>query len=738
MRRPFLASLALAACAVDLSLPTAPSGPPPRPTIAGFAPTAAYTGTKVRITGNGFPPEADSIVVRFSSAATARPDAVAANGSWLEVRVPDGAFSGAIRITTPGGQADSAGSFTYLGPGRLRRGGITARASVKHHLEAVPLATAGTVGLIANGVGWVAQADGARVRSHDAAYVFGLAPLPDGSDFLFLGGLGADGPACEGTTLARFNDGQPVAVACLPHTVVEDAPDQLVIDPTSQRVLVTSWSRIWAVDRRTTPPAVRRWAGDGRSAWRSPSWVGGDRFVVGEGAALRAIDFTSGPADHLLLEAPDGAERAYTATRGTLLAASVEGRLHLLDTTTWPPTRVASLDMLGVFGPLAFSRDGTHVAVSDLPTGEVMAFVDVAARPLRQVGIARLPVPGAPASGPDATFYVGMNTGWAVLSLEGRLLGSWNVPADLSPPRLALDARRDSAGAPLLITHSRLFGTTFAFDPATLSPLGTLSTGRLHSLAGSVGKTALYAERNGRVERNDDAAQGAYTLPEGSWTGTPRIDLDDDGGLLLLRSSNDAGGQTIRLLDTSTVWTPDLQPPHVDLDEPVLASRLDAGRLVVVTTHQVRVLDATSSGPLPSVGPGDASDEPLVAAGISRALVVVLLEGTDGVPRVRLHDPTDGTRLADWPLPSGVGPISGLIPEVDGVIVSPGGLRAWWLADLGEGRQIASIAIDPQTLAVSALFPMPVSSAATELFGSPNGETLVVLDRTNDLLQLVQ
>ncbi|MBZ5680773.1 MAG: hypothetical protein LAO24_11785 [Acidobacteriia bacterium] len=77
-----------------------------KPVISGFTPTSGPVGTVVTINGSGL---GQALVVKFGS-TRARPNIV--SNSQVTAKVPNGAVSGKITITTPGGTATSAGVFT--------------------------------------------------------------------------------------------------------------------------------------------------------------------------------------------------------------------------------------------------------------------------------------------------------------------------------------------------------------------------------------------------------------------------------------------------------------------------------------------------------------------------------------------------------------------------------------------------------------------------------------------------
>jgi len=88
-----------------------PQTAPSPPTIAGFTPTSGPPGTSVTISGSGFISVSD---VRFgaTSATSFTVDSVA----QVTAVVPPGATSGPVTVTTSGGTAMSAESFTVTTP----------------------------------------------------------------------------------------------------------------------------------------------------------------------------------------------------------------------------------------------------------------------------------------------------------------------------------------------------------------------------------------------------------------------------------------------------------------------------------------------------------------------------------------------------------------------------------------------------------------------------------------------
>src|SRR5207237_1248076 len=80
------------------------------PTITGFTPASGPVGTSVTISGTNF---TGTTGVAFNGAsATFTVDAATS----IQTTVPTGAMTGTISVTTPGGTATSAGSFTVINP----------------------------------------------------------------------------------------------------------------------------------------------------------------------------------------------------------------------------------------------------------------------------------------------------------------------------------------------------------------------------------------------------------------------------------------------------------------------------------------------------------------------------------------------------------------------------------------------------------------------------------------------
>ena len=96
---------------IDVSDPAAPFlfTVIPAPTVSGFLPASGPVGTSVTITGADL---ADATAVSFNGAAATSFTVV--SGAQITATVPEGAATGPITVTTPGGTGTSATSFTVI------------------------------------------------------------------------------------------------------------------------------------------------------------------------------------------------------------------------------------------------------------------------------------------------------------------------------------------------------------------------------------------------------------------------------------------------------------------------------------------------------------------------------------------------------------------------------------------------------------------------------------------------
>jgi hypothetical protein len=92
--------------ATATALPIPSPAPRPAPTISSFTPTTGWPGSSVTVTGSGF---AGTTAVSFNGTAAGF---TVTSGTQLTASVPSAATTGPISVTTAGGIASSASSFT--------------------------------------------------------------------------------------------------------------------------------------------------------------------------------------------------------------------------------------------------------------------------------------------------------------------------------------------------------------------------------------------------------------------------------------------------------------------------------------------------------------------------------------------------------------------------------------------------------------------------------------------------
>jgi len=167
--------------------PTPTPTPIPTPAVTSFTPTSGLVGTAVTLTGTGFT-GATKVAFHGTSAATFSVN----SATKMTATVPSGATTGPIAVTTPGGSAASAASFTVvfrpkvtlklsgLTSGAIRLGRrVTAKGTV------TPTRLAGSKVKLTvqkkRGARWVTVKRVARTISASGAYSWKYKPVRKGA-----------------------------------------------------------------------------------------------------------------------------------------------------------------------------------------------------------------------------------------------------------------------------------------------------------------------------------------------------------------------------------------------------------------------------------------------------------------------------------------------------------------------------------------------------------------------------
>lgn len=745
----WLPLLLLAACeALTSPLPAPPARV--RPEVARFAPAHGVPGERVEVFGAGFRSGAK---VRFGDRGETTPAEVDAGGGRLLVVVPEDAASGAISVIVEGVEARSAEPFTFDGLDRLRHARLGRSADLRVPVtKVVPVADYGGFALLAakpwataifsgHGVPWIPVQD-----------VVDVAASEDGGRLLLLDADRGGARPCAG--IAGHLSLVPVPLSSgSARRICIGAPDQADLDPVALAVsgdglhaLVLAGSHAWLVDLSVQPAVSTLIVNEGVLDWTAAAWAGGTRFVMGEGADVRVVDWSENPpllAEPVVL-ADVSASIETLATGGRRLAVGTFlGRVHLYDLEEWPPALVATVDTL-VTDPvtsMAISDDGRRLVVSQ--AGEArLAMWDLRATLPVTLGAVELERPAHVATAPNGLFVAGMHGGVALVSQEtGRLLERRRLKADLTPPVLRTYPRPDKPAERVVAIGSITFNRVVHLDPVTLDLLEQLEPVRggdevLSTIASNAASSALYLQRRNRLHRTDptDGArelEDAWEIPSDTIVVSNGA-LSPDGRVLSLRAVKGAKGE-LRLLDTTRTWA-DLDPPALPANEATYASCDDTICAVVDDTSWALYDRAAAlAGEVRRIGDAPAplqGDDRLFFGRLSaRGL---LLADRAHLWRV---DRTTGARQA-----LGAWPSDALPPATwrEAAVLSPGGRRLYWIDHSYEPPRLRAVAFDAGTWLPQGEPPaLPLPNGAESLLPSPDGERLYVLDYADDRVWLV-
>lgn len=145
---------------------------PPPPIITGLSPDSGRLGTEVTITGANFMSNPASNSVRFNGVSA---NVVVATPTRIQTKVPTGATTGSITVTTVGGQALSPGDFRVIHPGRFwevtESGTGSSLASVTWlGTQFVAVGATGTILTSPDGLAWTPRSSGTTNRLNGLAW----------------------------------------------------------------------------------------------------------------------------------------------------------------------------------------------------------------------------------------------------------------------------------------------------------------------------------------------------------------------------------------------------------------------------------------------------------------------------------------------------------------------------------------------------------------------------------------
>lgn len=756
-------------------MPQAPVG---APAVDGFSPAHAFAGSRIAVRGRALGRRADSVEVQFGSGGRVRPASLDVDGSRLEVVVPEDARSGPLVVSTEAGRAASAAEFVFDGAGRLRRGRVAARARLSPPAAAAfPLEPSGDLLVLVRGSALVLSDRTGATRLLPVEAPQAAVPAAGGTRAVVLATesepAGCVGSACtrSASTLrlldaARLAAGDPASPLGRV-TVSEDRPGTetagaaLAANPDGSRALLVAPGRAWVADLEQGRLLARH-DNEASDSWIGAAFAGGGTFLLAEADAIRPVDDTGGaPGEAFplpgLAQAGDAVSALAARPDGQVAAGTLQGRIVLLDAASWPPTVRRVLEP-GEGGPsprpmvssLAFSDDGRRLAAVQ-PFMQRVSTFDAAAdgRPL---GAATLERPGEVVSGREVFFAAALGS-VALLSQEsGVWAGAVSLRAEIRSPRL----RRAACGAnaperPVIEVARRTFHDIVRLDPDTLellacrAPLLPRDAPPVDELAALPQAGMLYLRAGSQVRRvgpgDERPAADYYALAASSLQAGRHLAVSPDGGAVLLETgpADGTGVDRVAVLDPAAVWFPGMDAPVFRIDGESLVAALDdgAGHLVLAGSQTIRVLESKAARHgeekrlYDDLRPGS-----ILAAGLSVGRVFVV-SVRSGDRHLDVLDPAAG-KLAE----------GGVLPQLPlyatDLLPSPGGRRLWWLDWGPAGRDLVSLAVDPETGGVGEPDPRidlpldPEPFAFYGLYAYPDGEHLVVSDAVRDQILLLE
>jgi hypothetical protein len=730
-----------AACQRDLEVPQTP------PVVTDLVPAAAFAGSLVKIVGHDLGSSLDGTTVHFGQSGPVHPRAFVEGGAL--VAVPDDASSGPVQLSTITGAVTSARPFTFKGAGRLRLRQQVSQTNVRQSVAAIPLPARGQTALYSSAWSSVQLlgSDGALVRQAPAG--INTAVAHSGGAGLVAAAFWLDDPACgNNVSLWDFPAGAAPVQTCLPQaTPVPTATnDYMAASPDGAQVVLMGFQHLWFIDRSAALRVVQTEV-TGVGHLRSAAWRKAGGFVIVDGGALRLVDTASGkPSAAVPVPSMRPGDDTWLDVRENTVAVSGNGKLVFADVSVWPPVFQPAVDAFGYTGEVAFSEDGRRLLLTDFFTSATQAVLwDLTVAPPRPLNSTAQAIylPHDPVAGPDGTFYVGSAASWYVLSAEtGAIIASRLLPADLTPPRLI----KQDDGTLGIQLFSRTADSGLQFDAVRLEQLsGSAGFGAEDAVSGEESADFWVLSR-GAVLPNGDGKK-AFALPAGSWTGQPQLSLAPGGTALLLRYQQAASGASrVVVLDPKKQW-PGSAPAELASGQPLLGAATDGqGRVALVSATSTQLFDLQSAlaGTVAKVGGPQVFDaskpsDAFIGDG-DRLLTFYRFADGGAFHHLRPLSFTDGALLPEQPLPASAEPYSGTggRPHYDSMVVAPGGRRVYWLTgNANYTRKLITLVLDPVTgLVAGEEQALPMPPGARDLLVFPDGESLLVLDPTQDLMLL--